>query len=132
MTTGRRYGGAYALAAGLVTAIAGETDVVPSAMDLVQPLAGKDPEKNAGGTIKARMFAPVVAAPGDQQSSKLGSDPQRGAAEMRSYLVGTVRQASSNRADGSIERTKARRFRGAVASRGEVRRRSPASRAARW
>src|SRR4051812_37017470 len=71
MTTGRRYGGGDALAAGLVTAVAGETDVVPSAMDLFQPLAGKDPKTL--GTIKARMFASVVAALGDQHSSKLGS-----------------------------------------------------------
>lgn len=71
MTTGRRYGGVDALAAGLVTAIAGETDVVPSAMDLVQPLVGKDPKTL--GTIKARMFASVVEALGDRQASKLGS-----------------------------------------------------------
>ena len=71
MTTGRRYGGAEALAAGLVTAVAGETDVVPSAMDLVQPLAGKDPKTL--GTIKARMLAPVVAALSDRQGSAFGS-----------------------------------------------------------
>jgi enoyl-CoA hydratase/carnithine racemase len=70
MTTGRRYGGVDALAAGLVTAVAGETDVVPSAMDLVQPLAGKDPKTL--GTIKARMFASVVSALADRQANKLG------------------------------------------------------------
>jgi enoyl-CoA hydratase/carnithine racemase len=70
MTTGRRYGGVDALAAGLVTAIAGETDVVPSAMDLVQPLAGKDPKTL--GTIKARMFASVTTALADRQANKLG------------------------------------------------------------
>lgn len=70
MTTGRRYGGVDALAAGLVTAVAGETDVVPSAMDLVQPLAGKDPKTL--GTIKARMFASVVEALGDRGANKLG------------------------------------------------------------
>ena len=71
MTTGRRYGGADARAAGLVTAVAGETDVVPSAMDLVQPLAGKDP--TTLGTIKARMFASVVSALADRQAIKFGS-----------------------------------------------------------
>ncbi len=70
MTTGRRYGGVDALAAGLVTAVAGETDVVPAAMDLVQPLAGKDP--TTLGTIKARMFAQVAAALGDRQANRLG------------------------------------------------------------
>jgi enoyl-CoA hydratase/carnithine racemase len=70
MTTGRRYGGVDALAAGLVTAVAGETDVVPSAMDLAQPLAGKDPKTL--GTIKARMFASVVSALSDRQANKLG------------------------------------------------------------
>jgi enoyl-CoA hydratase/carnithine racemase len=71
MTTGRRYGGVDALAAGLVTAVAGETDVVPSAMDLVQPLAGKDPKTL--GTIKSRMFASVVESLADRKASKLGA-----------------------------------------------------------
>jgi enoyl-CoA hydratase/carnithine racemase len=71
MTTGRRYGGVDAVAAGLVTAVAGETDVVPSAMDLVQPLAGKDPKTL--GAIKARMFASVVSELGDREGNKLGS-----------------------------------------------------------
>jgi Delta3-Delta2-enoyl-CoA isomerase len=70
MTTGRRYGGVDALAAGLVTAVAGETDVVPSAMDLVQPLAGKDPKTL--GTIKARMFSSVTTALADRQANTLG------------------------------------------------------------
>jgi enoyl-CoA hydratase/carnithine racemase len=60
MTTGRRYGGADAAAAGIVTAALDEGEVVAGAMERAQPLAAK-----AGatlGTIKARMFAGVVAA----------------------------------------------------------------------
>jgi enoyl-CoA hydratase/carnithine racemase len=55
MTTGRRYGGTDALAAGIVDAIAHEDDVLSSALDLARPLTAK-----AGptlGTIKSRMFA---------------------------------------------------------------------------
>jgi enoyl-CoA hydratase/carnithine racemase len=60
MTTGRRYGGADAEAAGLVTATAPEGKVVSTAVDLVAPLKGKDP-----GTlqaIKSTMFASAIAA----------------------------------------------------------------------
>ncbi|MDT5210065.1 MAG: hypothetical protein QOF67_2480 [Mycobacterium sp.] len=60
MTTGRRYGGADAETAGLVTATAPEDGVTSTAVDLVTPLKGKDP-----GTlqaIKSTMFASVTAA----------------------------------------------------------------------
>ena len=60
MTTGRRYGGADAQAAGLVTATASEDKVTSTAVDLVTPMKGKDP-----GTlqaIKSTMFASVTAA----------------------------------------------------------------------
>jgi Delta3-Delta2-enoyl-CoA isomerase len=60
MTTGRRYGGADAEAAGLVTATAQEDAVTTTAIELVTPLKGKDP-----GTlqaIKSTMFASVTAA----------------------------------------------------------------------
>jgi enoyl-CoA hydratase/carnithine racemase len=60
MTTGRRYGGADAEVAGLVTATAPEDKVTTTAVDLVTPLKGKDP-----GTlraIKSTMFASVTAA----------------------------------------------------------------------
>lgn len=60
MTTGRRYGGTDALAAGIVDAVAHEDDVLPNAIELARPLAGK-----AGatlGTIKARMYADALAA----------------------------------------------------------------------
>jgi Delta3-Delta2-enoyl-CoA isomerase len=60
MTTGRRYGGADAETAGLVTATAPEDRVTTTAVDLVTPLKGKDP-----GTLKAiksTMFATATAA----------------------------------------------------------------------
>jgi Delta3-Delta2-enoyl-CoA isomerase len=58
MTTGRRYGGADAAEAGIVTVAVGEDDVVASALDIARPLAGK--AGAALGTIKQRMFATVA------------------------------------------------------------------------
>lgn len=58
MTTGRRFGGADALAAGLVTAAVPEADVLPTAIAQAQALAGK-----RGATlelIKARMYADTL------------------------------------------------------------------------
>jgi Delta3-Delta2-enoyl-CoA isomerase len=66
MTTGRRYGGTDALSAGIVDAVAHEDDVLPSAVELARPLAGK-----AGptlGTIKSRMYADALAALRDQET----------------------------------------------------------------
>jgi enoyl-CoA hydratase/carnithine racemase len=60
MTTGRRYGGADALSAGIVDATAGEGEVLSAALDVARPLAGKD-----GGTlgaIKRGMYGPAVEA----------------------------------------------------------------------
>jgi enoyl-CoA hydratase/carnithine racemase len=60
MTTGRRYGGTDALAAGIVDAVAHEDDVLSSAIELARPLAAK-----AGatlGTIKTRMYADALTA----------------------------------------------------------------------
>jgi Delta3-Delta2-enoyl-CoA isomerase len=60
MTTGRRYGGTDALAAGIVDAVAHEDDVLSSAIELARPLAGK-----AGPTlaaIKSRMYADALSA----------------------------------------------------------------------
>ena len=60
MTTGRRYGGTDAHAAGLVDATADADEVLSAAIDIAAPLAGK-----AGptlGSIKAQMYAGVVAA----------------------------------------------------------------------
>jgi Delta3-Delta2-enoyl-CoA isomerase len=64
MTTGRRYGGTDALAAGIVDAVAHEDDVLSEAIAMARPLAGK-----AGptlGTIKARMYADALAVLRDQ------------------------------------------------------------------
>src|SRR5437764_5750200 len=58
MTTGRRYGGHDALAAGIVTQAVDEGEVVLRAFELVRPLAEKDGA--TVGTIKQRMWADVV------------------------------------------------------------------------
>jgi enoyl-CoA hydratase/carnithine racemase len=59
MTTGRRYGGADALAAGIVQAAVGEAEVESTARVLVEPLAGKaNPTRTA---IKATMYRDVLA-----------------------------------------------------------------------
>ena len=60
MTTGRRYGGTDALAAGIVDAVAHEDDVVTSAIEMARPLAGKAGPTLA--TIKARMYADALGA----------------------------------------------------------------------
>jgi len=60
MTTGRRFGGADALAIGLVDEIASEGEVVKVASERVRALAGKD--RGTLGAIKATMFAPAIAA----------------------------------------------------------------------
>jgi Delta3-Delta2-enoyl-CoA isomerase len=59
MTTGRRYGGPEALAAGLVDLAVSEAEVVTNAIDLVRPLASKDPDTL--GAIKATMYATAIA-----------------------------------------------------------------------
>jgi enoyl-CoA hydratase/carnithine racemase len=59
MTTGRRYGGADAESAHLVTSAVEADQVLSAALAIAQPLAAK-----AGatlGTIKSRMFADVLA-----------------------------------------------------------------------
>ncbi|WP_163511913.1 enoyl-CoA hydratase-related protein [Fodinicola acaciae] len=59
MTTGRRYGGTDALAAGIVDEVAGEGEVLAKALELARPLAAK-----AGptlGAIKAQMYGPTLA-----------------------------------------------------------------------
>ncbi|WP_158882525.1 enoyl-CoA hydratase-related protein [Amycolatopsis anabasis] len=60
MLTGRRYGGAEAAEAGLVDASAAEDAVRSAALDLVRPLAAKDP--GTLGAIKSTMYASVVTA----------------------------------------------------------------------
>ncbi|MCL2516216.1 MAG: enoyl-CoA hydratase-related protein [Microbacteriaceae bacterium] len=62
MTTGRRYGGDDARAAGVVDVVAAEADVLSAAVELAAANAAK-----AGptlGTIKARMYGPALAALG--------------------------------------------------------------------
>jgi enoyl-CoA hydratase/carnithine racemase len=59
MTTGRRYGGVDAAAAGIVAATAGDGEVVDAAVALAEERAPK-----AGavfGAIKARLYAEVIA-----------------------------------------------------------------------
>jgi len=63
MTTGRRYGGTDALAAQLVDAVAHEDDVLPAAIEIARPLAGK--ASPTLGIIKARMYPAALAALAD-------------------------------------------------------------------
>lgn len=67
MTTGRRYGGTDALAAGIVSAAVPEEDVLAHAIALAAPLATKDPGTLA--TIKGRMYAETLAALRDVQAN---------------------------------------------------------------
>jgi len=62
MTTGRRYGGVDAEAAGIVDATASEAEVLSSALAIVAPLVGKDPATL--GAIKSTMYASTVAVLG--------------------------------------------------------------------
>ena len=60
MTTGRRFGGDDAAKYGLVELAAAEDAVVPAAVELVIPVAGKDSQTMAA--IKSTMFGPAIAA----------------------------------------------------------------------
>jgi enoyl-CoA hydratase/carnithine racemase len=60
MTTGHRYGGEEAHAAGIVDGTAPETDLVGAAVDRVQPILGKD--QGTLGAIKTTMYAAVTGA----------------------------------------------------------------------
>ena len=60
MTTGRRYGGADAAAAGLVDSAVAADVLLESAEQVVAPLVGKDP--TTLGTIKSTMFAAAATA----------------------------------------------------------------------
>ena len=60
MTTGHRYGGEEAHAAGIVDGTAPETDLVAAAVDRVQPILGKD--QGTLGAIKTTMYAAVTDA----------------------------------------------------------------------
>ncbi len=58
MTTGRRYGGAEAVEAGIVDQAVAEDAVRSTAVELATALAGKASETL--GTIKARMYGPAL------------------------------------------------------------------------
>jgi len=60
MTTGRRYGGTDAAAAGIVDATAAEGAVLDAAVERAAAMAGK--ASPTLGTIKSRMYAPALAA----------------------------------------------------------------------
>lgn len=66
MTTGRRYGGGDAVAAGIVSAAVGADQVVAGALELARPLATKSGP--ALGTIKQRMYADVAEQLADLDS----------------------------------------------------------------
>jgi enoyl-CoA hydratase/carnithine racemase len=58
MTTGRRYGGDDALAAGIVTSAVTEDAVLSTALELARSLSGKAGSTLA--TIKQRMYAEAI------------------------------------------------------------------------
>jgi Delta3-Delta2-enoyl-CoA isomerase len=60
MTTGRRYGGEQALAAGIVDAVADTSQLLGAAVDIARPLASK--AKPVRGEIKETMYAQALAA----------------------------------------------------------------------
>ncbi|MGB0890655.1 MAG: enoyl-CoA hydratase/isomerase family protein [Solirubrobacterales bacterium] len=69
MTTGRRYGGPDAVAAGIAQQAVAEDRVVPAAVERAAALAEKDPVTLA--TIKQRLYAPALAHLRDAESNKL-------------------------------------------------------------
>lgn len=69
MTTGRRFGGAEAVAAGLVDEAAGLEQLREAAVAKVADLAGKD--RRTLGTIKQRLYAGAVAALREPQPADL-------------------------------------------------------------
>jgi enoyl-CoA hydratase/carnithine racemase len=60
MTTGRRFGGVEAAELGIVDATAGDGAVTAAAIELLRPLAGKDP--GTLGAIKRTMFHTAAEA----------------------------------------------------------------------
>jgi len=60
MTTGRRYGGVEAAAAGIVDEAVDADRVLPRAIEIAAALAHKDP--STLGTIKQRLYASALAA----------------------------------------------------------------------
>lgn len=76
MTTGRRYGGEDALAAGIVGAAVPEEQVLSHAIALAASQAGKDPATLAA--IKARMYADAVVALRDVEANSISLPGQGG------------------------------------------------------
>jgi enoyl-CoA hydratase/carnithine racemase len=70
MTMGRRYGGADALAAGIVHDTAGEQEVLAKAVERAAGLASKDAKTL--GRIKQRMYGDVAATLRDASRNRLG------------------------------------------------------------
>ncbi|GAA1500618.1 enoyl-CoA hydratase/isomerase family protein [Kitasatospora kazusensis] len=60
MTTGRRYGGEQALAAGIADAVAGADELLATAVEYARPLAAK--ANPARGQIKEMMYARALAS----------------------------------------------------------------------
>ena len=60
IATGRRYGGEDALAAGIVERVAHEDEVLPQAVELARPLAGK--AHPVMSRLKAELYPQVLAA----------------------------------------------------------------------
>lgn len=71
MTTGRRYGGAEAAAAGIVDEAVAEHDVLPRALERARALAGK--HAPTLGTIKRRLYGDVAAALRDPATAALAA-----------------------------------------------------------
>ena len=72
MTTGRRFGGDEAHAAGIVDDAVAEADVLPRALELAAGLAGHDAATLA--TIKARMYPGVLALLRDPHATAFAAD----------------------------------------------------------
>ena len=68
MTTGRRFGGADALAAAIVARAVDEDAVRPTAQELAAGLAGK--AGDTLGTIKARMYASALESLRDRTAPR--------------------------------------------------------------
>ncbi len=69
MTTGRRFGGEEALAAGIVQQVASADELPAVALANATALAGKDPVTLA--TIKQRMYGPTLAALADNAANSM-------------------------------------------------------------
>jgi len=69
MTTGRRYGGPDAAAAGIVEQAVAEDQVLPAAVARAEALSDKDPATLA--TIKSRMYEDALKTMRDREINKL-------------------------------------------------------------